>query len=139
MTINRPGGLLAEDLTRSVIGAFYEVHMELGFGYRERIYCLALERDLRTKGHRVDRDVPAMVYYRGEPLAPQSLDMVVDQTLVVESKSTERLPPTTAPQLFGYLCATDYEVGLILHFGREPKFYRVICENRFKKRPKPPP
>jgi hypothetical protein len=36
-------------------------------------------------------------------------------------------------QLFSYLCATNLEVGLLLHFGREPKFYRVICENRVKR------
>ena len=42
------------------------------------------------------------------------------------------LPPGTDRQLFSYLCATAVEVGLVLHFGREPKFYRVICENRFK-------
>jgi GxxExxY protein len=138
MTIQRTDGLLEEQLTHSVIGSFFVVHRELGFGYREFIYKLALERELLARGHRVDREVPAMVYYRGEPLAPQILDMIVDQKLVVESKSTERLHPGAPVQLFGYLCATEFEVGLLLHFGREPKFYRTVCENRFKTRSKGP-
>ena len=60
---NKDGDQLLEaDLTRSVIGCFFDVHRELGFGYREYIYALALERDLVAKGHRVDREVAVMVY-----------------------------------------------------------------------------
>jgi GxxExxY protein len=133
MSARREGGLLEEALTHDVIGAFYDVHRELGFGFREYLYALALERDLVAAGHRVDREVAVMVYYRGEPLAWQTLDMIVDERLVLETKATERLHPSAAPQLFSYLCATSLEIGLLLHFGREPKFYRVICENRVKR------
>jgi GxxExxY protein len=102
--------------------------------YREFIYLRALERELLRRGHRVDREVAAMVYYRGEPLARQILDMVVDEKLVVEAKATERLHPNTTSQLFSYLCGTNMEVGLLLHFGREAKFHRVIYEKRLKHR-----
>ncbi|MEP7066882.1 MAG: GxxExxY protein [Gemmatimonadota bacterium] len=124
--------LLQAPLTRSVIATFYHVHRSLGFGFREYIYALALERDLRAKGHQVDRELGAMVYYLGKPLAMQKLDMVVDATLVVETKATEHLHSDATLQLFSYLNATNLEVGLVLHFGREPRFYRVICENRLK-------
>jgi len=60
-----------------------------------------------------------MIYFRGEPLARQTIDMVVDQRVVVEAKSTERLPPDAHRQLFGYLCASTLEVGLPLHFGKK--------------------
>ena len=133
MNAKNQGGLLEEAVTRSVIGAFYDVHKELGFGFREYLYALALERELVAKGHRVDREVSVMVHYRGEPLAWQTLDMIVDEKLVLETKATERLHPGAKLQVFSYLCATNLEVGLLLHFGREPKFYRVICENRFKR------
>jgi GxxExxY protein len=124
--------MLEQALTRSVIGVFYEVYTGLGFGFREYLYALALERDLIARGHRVDREVDIPVYYRGELLASQSLDMVVDERLVLEIKASERLHVGAELQLFSYLCATRLEVGLVLHFGREPKFKRVICENRFK-------
>jgi GxxExxY protein len=133
MGLEGAGGMLEEDLTRSVIGAFYDVHRALGFGFREHIYALALERALVRKGHRVDREVAVMVYYHGEPLTWQTLDMIVDEKLVLETKATELLHPSATLQLFSYLCATSLEVGLLLHIGREPKVYRVICENRFKR------
>ena len=78
MTDHHPSHLLHEELTRSVIGSFFDVHRGLGFGYREFIYSLALERELIRKGHR-DREVSVMVYYRGDPLATQTLDMIVDE------------------------------------------------------------
>jgi len=126
--------LLEEQATRGIIASFHEVHRTLGFGYRELIYLRALERELVARGHRVDREVAVMVYYKGEPLARQIIDLIVDEKVVVEGKATERLHPAAAPQLFSYLCSTNLEVGLLLHFGREPKFKRLICENRLKRR-----
>jgi GxxExxY protein len=124
--------LLERETTGAIIASFFDVFKALGFGYREMIYALALERDLRAKGHRVDREIAVMIYFRGEPLARQTMDMVVDDKVIVETKSTERLPPEAHRQLFGYLCASTLEVGLLLHFGQEPKFYRAIHENRYK-------
>ena len=74
-----------------------------------------------------------MVYFRSEPLALQVLDMIVDDKVLIEIKSTERLAPTATVQLFGYLAATKLEVGLVLHFGREAKAHRVLFENSLKK------
>ena len=126
--------LLSPELTEAVIGSFYDVQRQLGFGFREYIYDLALERDLVAKGHRVEREVSVMVFFRGEPLARQTLDMIIDQKLVIEIKSTEFLRPNATSQLSSYLHATNLELGLLLHFGREPKFYRVLYENRLKLR-----
>ena len=75
-----------------------------------------------------------MVYYRGEPLARQVMDMIVDHRVIVDNKVTDRLQQADSLQLFGYLCATDLEVGLVLHFTRVPRFHRVVCENRLKRR-----
>ena len=134
MTAGASGELFEHRLTHSAIGAFFNVYNALGFGFREHIYALALERELVAKGHNVDREVAVMVYYRGEPLARQKLDLVVDGRLVLEVKATEHLPHNSTAQLFSYLCGTNMEVGLLLHFGRQPQFYRVVYENRLKHR-----
>jgi GxxExxY protein len=94
MNARRETGLVEEALTHAVIRAFYDVHRELGFGFREYLYALALERELVARRHRVDRDVGAMVYYRGEPLTWQTLDMIVDEKIVLEVKATERVHPS---------------------------------------------
>jgi GxxExxY protein len=122
----RRQGLIDETLTRSVIGAFFEVYNVLGFGLLEQVYAAALERELRARGHRVAREVAVPVMYKGELIARQRLDMLVDERLVVETKSTERLHPAAVRQLYNYLNATRLEVGLLLHFGPEARFYRVV-------------
>ena len=47
----RPEGLIEEELTRSVIGAFFEVYNTLGYGFLEHVYASALERELVARGH----------------------------------------------------------------------------------------
>ena len=121
------------EITASIIGCMQEVHSELGFGYREHIYSLALEQLLVAKGHRVDRELAVMVYFRGQPLATQVVDMIVGGKVAVELKTGEALKDAATVQLFGYLCATTLEVGLVLHFGRTARAHRVFFENKFKK------
>jgi GxxExxY protein len=58
--------LVHEQLTHAVIAAFYEVYNTLGFGFLEHIYVMALERELRSRGHTVRREVAVCVMYKGE-------------------------------------------------------------------------
>ena len=123
------GQLIEESVSRSVIGAFFDVYNKLGFGFLEHVYVMALERELLKRGHRVAREVAVRVYYEGEELCIQRLDLIVDDKLVVETKSTFELHPAARRQLYNYLRATKLEVGLLLHFGPKPKVHREIYEN----------
>ena len=118
--------LLEHKTTESIIGAFYHVYGRLGYGFLENVYALALERELRARGHHVERESPVTVFYEGQPLTTVRLDMVVDNKVVVENKSTAVLPPFAQRQLFNYLRASALEVGLILHFGPVARFYRLV-------------
>ena len=121
--------LVEEALTRSVIGSFYEVYNTLKFGLLESLYSKALEWELSSRGHRVVREFGVRVYYKEIDLGLQRLDLVIDEKLVVEIKSTDDLPKTAVRQVYNYLRASNLELGLLLHFGPEPKFYRVYVPN----------
>jgi len=123
-------GLLERERTRSIIGAFYDTYNTLGFGFVESVYASALEHELVVRGHAVSREHAVHVMYKGVEVGFQRVDILVDQRIVVEIKSTQLLSPTAKRQLFNYLRATDLEVGLLLHFGPEPKFYRLISSRR---------
>ena len=125
--VKRP--LVEEQLTRAVIGAFYEVYNTLGFGFLEQVYATALQREIAARGLRVAREVSVIVRYKGVALGAQRLDMVVDDRLVVEVKSALKLHPEAWRQVYSYLRATNLEVGLLLHFGAEPKFQRIVSLN----------
>jgi GxxExxY protein len=137
--------LIHERLTHSVIGAFFEVSRTLGFGFLEHVYVASLTRELHDRGHDVGREVSVPILYKGEEVARQRLDMIVDSKLIVEIKSTRILHEGSVRQVANYLRATDLELGLLLHFGPRPRFYRVVCTNSTSRTPKnssprvPPP
>ena len=118
----RPDDDPIERLYYSVIGAFFEVYNTLGSGLFEQLYMAALE--LTDRGHRVRREVAVPVTYRGRNIGLQRLDMLVDDVLVVEGKSTEVLSRGAARQVHNYLAATRLRHGLLLHFGPEARFRR---------------
>jgi len=121
--------LIERALTGSVIGAFYEVYNALGFGFLEHLYSMALERELRGRGHSVARELRVNVMYKGEILGTQRLDMVVENRLIIEIKSTYELRPSASRQVYNYLRGTNLEVALLLHFGPEPRVHRMVCRN----------
>jgi GxxExxY protein len=121
--------LIEEALTRSVIGCFFDVYNTLKFGLLESLYSRALELELVRRGHQVAREFGVRVSYKGTDLGVQRLDLVVDEKLVVEIKSTQELHKAAVRQVYNYLRASNLELGLLLHFGLEPKFYRVYAPN----------
>lgn len=121
------GHLIDEALTQSIIGAFFRTYNRLGFGFLESICCAALERELRDRGHVVQREVSVSVWYKGRQVGCQKLDMLVDGRVIVEVKSAAILHRSATRQLYNYLRATDLRIGLFFHFGREPNFERVFC------------
>ena len=125
----REEGLLHEDLTRVIVGVFFDVYNELGYGLFESVYALAMQRVLSGLGYRVRREVGVVVHFRGEPLARQRMDMLIDDKVIIEIKSTDVLPATSRRQLLSYLKSTRLEVGLLLHFGPEAKFIRMLSSN----------
>ena len=126
--------LIEGALAGSVIGAFFEVYNELGFGLLEQVYVRALEVELRLRGHHVGREVGVAVHYKGVEVGAQRLDMLVDGRLVVEAKSTHGIHSAATRQLYNYLRATNLDVGLLLHFGPRPRFYRIVCQHARRRR-----
>jgi len=130
--------LIHETLTHSVIGAFFEVAATLGFGFLEHVYAASLARELHGRGHGVGREVSVPILYKGEEVTRQRLDIIVDGKLIVEIKSTRILHEGSVRQVANYLRATNLELGLLLHFGPRPRFYRVICTNSRSRTPNSP-
>ena len=119
--------LVEKELTGSIIGAFFHVYNQLGYGFLEKIYSEALSRTLRKRGHKVEREVRIPIYMDYEQIGIQRIDMLVDSKVVVENKSTYLLSDADHRQLTSYLTASELQVGLLLHFGPKPDFYRVVC------------
>jgi GxxExxY protein len=98
-------------LARTRAEAFFEVYRALGFGFIETVYVAALIRELQSRRHKVDREVSVPIFFKGEQVARQRLDMIVDGKLVIETKSTETLHPSAIRQLTSYLCQANSPIG----------------------------
>ena len=116
-----------DPLTESVIGGFYEVYNTFGFGFLESVYVEALCIELRLRGHEVRREVPVDVWYKGRRISRQRIDLLVDERLVGEAKATAELHGSVRRTVYNYLRASRLGTGLVLHFGLEPRAYRVTC------------
>ena len=128
-----PLPLIERELTREIIGAFYRCYNELGFGFLESVYRHALATELRARHLRAIEEYPIEVSYRGVAVGLFRADLVVNDRSVIEVKSTSVLGPTDKRQLLNYLRATELEVGLLLHFGPEPKFHRFADARSFRR------
>jgi GxxExxY protein len=104
-------------LAHRVIGAAIEVHGVLGPGFLESVYEEALCVELTFRGIPFARQVPIGVQYKGERVGEARLDLLVDQTLVVELKAVEVLAPIHVAQILSYLKATRLHLGLLISFN----------------------
>lgn len=105
-----------EILIRNIIGAAIEVHRELGPGYLEKIYEQAMALELKHRGLAYATQVPVAVYYKGEKIRGQVLDMVVEGKVILELKSVEVILPIHEAQILSYLKSTDFSAGLLINF-----------------------
>ena len=94
-----------------------EVHTYLGPGLLEGLYEDALCVELASTGLPFERQIEAIVEYKGVPLRGQRLDIVVDRTIIVELKSVERVQDVHKAQLLSYLRMAKLPLGLLINFN----------------------
>lgn len=106
-----------KDLTRRVIGAAIEVHRHLGPGLTEPLYESAFKLELELRGIPFRKQVWVTVSYKDHPLGKRRIDLIIDDRLIVELKSVERLAPIHSAQLISYLKLMGYRLGLLINFN----------------------
>jgi GxxExxY protein len=108
---------MKDELTEKVIGAAYRVFNVLGYGFLESVYEKALVLELTESGLRCESQKSLRVIYRGTIVGDFYADLVVEEMLVVELKSVQKLSKIHEVQLVNYLTATGLELGLLINFG----------------------
>ena len=120
------------ELTDKIIGTFYEVYNELGFGFLESVYEEAMLIALQAKGLKVEQQAPIPVWFRGIRVGNFVADLIVDEVVILELKAVKLLDEAHKAQLLNYLRATQIEIGLLLNFGQRPEFKRLAFNNERK-------
>ncbi|SHK00212.1 GxxExxY protein [Tangfeifania diversioriginum] len=105
-------------ITYEIIGAAYKVHSELGPGLLESTYEVCLEYELLKRGLKVERQKPLPVVYDGIHLeAGYRIDLLVENTVIVELKAVEEIAPVHQAQLMTYLKLSERKLGLLMNFN----------------------
>ena len=121
-------------LTEKIIEVFYEVYNELGFGFLESVYRMAMLIALRDAGLRVEAEMPVPVSFRGSLVGVFRADIVVDGRVILELKTSDSISKAHEAQVLHYVRASRMEVGLVMNFGPEARFRRIVMQNVRKKR-----
>ena len=117
------------ELSEVIIGVFYDVYNELGFGFLESVYRKSLALALVPKCTTVKEEVPITVYFRGRNVGDFKADLVVNDLILIELKTAETLVQAHEAQVLNYLRATPLEVGLLFNFGPKPQVRRLLFDN----------
>ena len=105
-------------LTESIIGAAISVHRELGPGLLESTYEACLAYELIERRLIVERQKALPVKYRGVNLdCGYRIDLLVENRVIVELKTVERIEPIHEAQLLSYLKLSNCPVGLLMNFN----------------------
>ncbi len=110
--------LLHEALTSRIYKCLFRVHAELGPGLLENAYQSCSFWDLSNEGLSVRQQVELPVMYRGHRVdCGYRLDLVVNESVIIELKAVEKLLPVHEAQLLTYMRLSGYRVGLLVNFN----------------------
>ena len=116
-----------EEITREIIGAAFEVHRVLGYGFLEKVYQRAMQVELVKRGLRAQLEHEITVRYKGVIVGDYKADIFVEDAVMVELKTTKTYNSEDEPQLLNELKATGTKVGLLTNFGRKKvEFKRMV-------------
>ena len=112
--------LFNKEYTHKLLGCAYRVHTELGPGLLESVYEAALVYELELQGFEVRHQVPVKVNYRGMELDMDlRLDVIVDNSVILELKSVAEIQPVHQKQLLTYMRLTEISLGYLINFNVE--------------------
>ena len=118
--------IIYKDLSYKIVGLAMQVYNTLGYGFLEKVYENALMVLLRKKGLKAEQQVPLTVYFEGEIVGDYYADIVVEDKIILELKSVEKIIDIHRAQALNYLKATGYRLAILLNFGKEKLEYERI-------------
>ena len=106
-------------LSSQIIRAAINVHKELGPGLLESVYQSCIVIELRNMGKKVQSEVPLPIFYQGQKVHEEGfrLDLLVEDTIIVEIKSVEKVQDVHKKQLLTYLRLSKKLLGLLINFN----------------------
>ncbi len=110
--------IIYKDLSYKVVGLGMEVHNKLGSGFLEKVYENALMVLLARNEILAQQRAPVRVYFDGEVVGEYYADILVDDKIILELKTLDKIGDVHRAQVLNYLRATGRKLAMIFNFGR---------------------
>jgi len=111
-------------ITERLIGAAFEVHNVLGYGFLERVYQRALQVELQLRGIKVELEPLIKIQFKGVIVGDYAADLFVADKIIVELKTDTAYQAVHEAQLLNELRGTGIKLGYLINFGRESVEYK---------------
>ena len=111
-------------VTQHLIGAAFEVHNVLGYGFLEKVYQRALQVELISRDIAVELEPKIQVQFKGVVVGDYVADLLVEKKIVVELKTDSAYQAIHEAQLLNELRGTGMKLGYLINFGRERVDYK---------------
>ena len=118
--------LLYPELSFQIIGCAFEVHNELGFGFKENIYQKALALSLKEKKLTFKEQAHYQIKFKDQVIANRYFDFIVDEKIVVEIKKDDKFSKANIDQTIEYLKASNLKLAILINFGKEGVVYKRL-------------
>lgn len=126
----RTKGDIDEKLIKEIVDSAYTVHKILGCGFLEKVYENALIHELETRDLKVEGQVPITIYYKDIEAGNYFVDVLVNEMVILELKTCERLTDVHLAQILNYLKATRKRVGLLINFANQKIEIRRVINSK---------
>ena len=108
------------EISQIIVDTAFQIHKRLGPGLLESVYEVILTHALDRRGLKVARQVPVPIVFDGIKYDEGfRADLIVEDKVIVELKSVEKIAPVHKKQLLTYLRLADKRLGLLINFGLE--------------------
>ena len=115
-----------QPVTQQLIGAAFEVHNILGFGYLEKVYQRAMQVELQARGVKVELEPKIQVQFKGVIVGDYAADLLVADQIIMELKTDAVYQTAHEAQLLNELRGTGVRLGYLINFGRERVEYKRL-------------
>ena len=113
-----------QPITQQILGAAFEVHNVLGFGFLEKVYQRAMQVELQQRGIRVELEPKLQVQFKGVIVGDYAADLLVADKVIIELKTDPAYQTIHEAQLLNELRGTGIRLGYLINFGRERVEYK---------------
>ena len=116
MERNYRDDLLHKELSYKIVGVFFNVYNELGYGYQEKYYQKAIEHSLDLLEIKYQKQVLTKLIFKDKVIGRYYLDFLIEDKIVLELKVGKRFAKGDFDQVKGYLQATKKDLAILVNF-----------------------